>query len=114
MQLEIPESPITRKRELDDALTSRDEVFVLFYASWCPFSRKFLPIFEKAAAGKEGFVRVQDDQETLSDPYHVQIYPTVLFFRKGEVSKRLDGVPRVGLNETLLNDFIRDCRPAQR
>lgn len=113
MQLKTPGSPITHKRDLDDVLTSRDEVFVLFYASWCPFSRKFLPIFEKAAAGKEGFVLVQDDQETLSDPYSVKIYPTVLFFKRGLIARRLDGMAGRGLNEEQLAGFIRDCSSPQ-
>ncbi|MCK7476221.1 MAG: hypothetical protein M0C28_00480 [Candidatus Moduliflexus flocculans] len=28
--------------ELDAAVASRDKLMVLFYASWCPFSRAFL------------------------------------------------------------------------
>ncbi len=31
---------------LDDILKAKDRVFVLFYASWCPFSHRFLPTFE--------------------------------------------------------------------
>ncbi len=32
---------------LDVELKGTDRVFVLFYASWCPFSARFLPIFDK-------------------------------------------------------------------
>ena len=28
--------------DLDEAVKSRDKLMVLFYASWCPFSRAFL------------------------------------------------------------------------
>jgi len=33
------------EENIDDVLGSKEKVFVLFYASWCPFSQRFLPIF---------------------------------------------------------------------
>jgi thiol-disulfide isomerase/thioredoxin len=36
---------------LDDMVKLKDKVLVLFYASWCPFSQKFLSIFEKYVQG---------------------------------------------------------------
>lgn len=100
------------QRGLNDMLKSRERVIALFYASWCPFCASFLPVFERYAAG-EGltFLAVKDDQESMGDAYSVEIVPTALFFEKGKVSGRLDGVPGVGLNEKQLTDFIRACAP---
>jgi thioredoxin-like negative regulator of GroEL len=100
---------VKNEHDLKTTLKSQEEVFALFYASWCPFSRTFLPIFEKHAKGKQLFVLVQDDEETLSDKYSINIFPTVLFFKKGVISKRLDGLAGAGLNENKLVDFIRLC-----
>jgi hypothetical protein len=41
--------------------------------------------------------------------YEVEVFPTVLFFENGAVSKRLDGIPGVGLTEKHLVDFIAAC-----
>ena len=88
-------------------LKSKDSVIVLFYASWCPFSQEFLPIFEKFAQGKtQSCVRVKiDDKASLCEKYSVEVVPTVLLFEKGVVAKRLDGRPGVGLKEKQLTDL---------
>jgi len=44
---------IQERRDLIDLVKSKDGIFVLFYASWCPFSLNFLPIYEKHARGSE-------------------------------------------------------------
>ncbi|MHB9096578.1 MAG: thioredoxin family protein [Syntrophales bacterium] len=95
---------------LSGMLKTRERVIALFYASWCPFCASFLPVFERHAAG-EGltFLAVKDDQESMGDSYSVEIVPTALFFEKGKVSRRLDGVPGAGLNEKQLIDFIQAC-----
>jgi len=52
---------------LDDILKSKDRVVVLFYASWCPFSQRFLPIFEKYAQSKtQTCVQVKTDVRQVS------------------------------------------------
>ncbi|PJC75988.1 MAG: hypothetical protein CO013_00940 [Syntrophobacterales bacterium CG_4_8_14_3_um_filter_58_8] len=101
---------VDNQQDLDQTLAVQDRVIALWYASWCPFCKKFLPIFEKHAEG-EGryFLFVRDDQESLGDKYSVEIFPTVLFFENGAVSKRLDGVPKVGLTEKQLVDFMASC-----
>lgn len=101
---------VDNEQGLTDALTAKERVIALFYASWCPFCVDFLPIFQKCAKGEGlGFLFVQDDQETMGDRYAVEVVPTVLLFEKGNVAKRLDGVLGVGLNEKKLTDFIHTC-----
>ncbi|HDS05608.1 MAG TPA: thioredoxin [Deltaproteobacteria bacterium] len=102
---------ISSEEGLKNILKTGDRIIALVYASWCPFCRNFLPVFEKYVSG-EGFdfVRVQDDQESIGDKYSVDIFPTVLYFEKGKVAKRLDGEPGVGLSEKQLADFVTSCR----
>ena len=100
---------------LYDMLKLKERVIALFYASWCPFCVKFLPVFEKHTKGAGlSFLVVKDDQETMGDRYSVAVVPTVLFFEKGKISRRLDGVLGVGLSEKMLIDFIDACALHER
>jgi thiol-disulfide isomerase/thioredoxin len=102
---------IQERRELAELLQTNDRVFVLFYASWCPFSMGFLPIYEKHAAGREPhFVRMTlDGNEDLFDEHGIEVYPTVIFFKAGTVHKRLDGKHLAGLKEKQFTDLIASC-----
>jgi thioredoxin 1 len=98
---------IDNEHDLDKILKTNDRVIVLVYASWCPFCRKFLPIFQQYAQEEQHyFLCVQDDQESIGDKYSIDVFPTVLFFEKGSISKRLDGEPGVGLSEKQLAEFV--------
>jgi thioredoxin 1 len=101
-------SKIDVEYDLDEALKSKGKVLVLFYASWCPFSRSFLPIFDKyAQKNPQGCLRVKtDDKAKLCEKYSVNVVPTVLIFEKGKVTKRLDGAPGAGLNEKQLKKLV--------
>jgi thioredoxin 1 len=92
---------------LEDVLKSKDKVVVLFYASWCPFSRRFLPIFDKYSKNKkQSCLQVKiDDKASLCEKYSIDVVPTVILFENGKVSKRLDGVPGMGLKEKQLTDL---------
>jgi thiol-disulfide isomerase/thioredoxin len=93
---------------LDDQLKTKDRVFVLFYASWCPFSQRFLPIFEEyERSNPQACLRIMiDDKPNLCEKYSVEYYPTVILFEKGKVTKRLDPTPGVGLNKRQLTELI--------
>jgi thiol-disulfide isomerase/thioredoxin len=97
--------------ELEAAIKTRDRLMVLFYASWCPFSQAFLPTYRKhAAAGEPCYVRILvDDGDALTEKYSIEVYPTILFFEKGKVVKRLDGIYHRGLSKGQLEDFARRC-----
>ena len=101
---------VNNNHDLIEMLRATDRVIALFYASWCPFCVSFLPIFKKHAKEKgRHFVIVQDDQEVIANQYSVKVYPTVLFFEHGVISKRLDGILGVGLNEKQLAAFVDLC-----
>ena len=100
---------VSNAQGLASALKANDKVVALFYASWCPFCARFLPVFKKQAEGKEqNYLLVQDDKETICDEYSIQIFPTVLFFENGVLAKRLDGAAGVGLQEKQLVEFVRE------
>ena len=102
---------IDNEHDLDKILKTNDRVIALVYASWCPFCRNFLPIFQQYAQKEQQyFLCVQDDGERIGINYSIDIFPTVLFFEKGSLSKRLDGERGVGLSEKQLVEFVRETQ----
>jgi thiol-disulfide isomerase/thioredoxin len=96
--------------DLDKALKEKDKVIALVFASWCPFCRRILPVFQELAQDeRRNFLLVADDEENIAEEYTIDVFPTLLFFNKGKVSLRLDGKPGVGLNEKQVKDFIKSC-----
>lgn len=98
---------------LDEALKGKKRAYVLFYASWCPFSKKFLPVFKKYSGEMPGdCIQVKvDERDKLCDEYSIEVYPTLLFFIDAKVSKRLNGSPGAGLDEKKLRAFLDETRP---
>ena len=104
---------IKLKAEFDAEIGSGQGRLVLFYSSWCPFCTSFLPVFERVAAANAGaFARVSiDDLPELEDAFAIEVVPTVLFFKDGRLSSRLDGVLGLGLNADILGAFVKACVP---
>jgi len=95
------------KSTVDDELSQKEKAFVLFYATWCPFSQRFLPIFEEYAESnpKECISVIVDDRPDVCEEYSIEYYPTVILFRKGKMYKRLDAEPGIGLDKRQLKEF---------
>jgi len=95
------------KSAINDELKQKDKAFVLFYATWCPFSQRFLPIFEEYAKNnpKECISVIVDDKPDVSEEYSIEYYPTVILFKKGKVHKRLDSEPGIGLDKKQLKEL---------
>jgi thioredoxin 1 len=85
----------TAEEDVEVVLKAKPKVYALFYASWCPHSQRFLPIFKEYAKTNPGecLTVMIDFEEDLCEKYGIDYYPTVLLFKKGEVQKRLDVEP---------------------
>jgi len=92
---------------IDDELKSKEKAFVLFYATWCPYSQRFLPIFQEYAKNnpQECVSIIIDDKPDLCEKYEIEYYPTVLMFKKGAIEKRLDATPGLGLTKKQLKEL---------
>ena len=100
---------IESESELDKMLSECPNLLVLFYASWCPYSQRFLPIFKKYAKNNENnLCRVLTDEiKSCKENYSIAVVPTVIFFTKnGKIAKRLDGILGRGLNENQLVEMM--------
>jgi|SRR5271157_18408 len=100
----------TEEKGISDELKQMDKAFVLFYATWCPFSQRFLPIFEEYARSNPQECKsvIVDEIPDLCEEYSIEYYPTVLLFKKGKVHKRLDAEPGVGLNRKQLAELTKE------
>jgi thiol-disulfide isomerase/thioredoxin len=94
--------------QFEEALKTKEKLVVLFYASWCSFSQRFLPIYQRCTVNNPTpCIRVKvDDREDLCEKYSIAVFPTVLLFDKGEVAERLDGEPGEGLSEKQLRKLL--------
>ena len=91
-------------------IENKDKAFVLFYATWCPFSQRFLSLFEEYARHnpQECMSVIVDDRPDLCEEYAIEYYPTVLLLKKGKVDKRLDAEPGVGLTKKQLAELTKN------
>ena len=103
---------ISGPSDLETAIKTRDRLFVLFYADWCPFSMAFLPEYMDLAGPDDPcYVRIlSNDGDPHVDKYGIEVYPTVLYFEKGLLAKRLDGRHMLGLSRKKMEKFVGQCR----
>ena len=96
-----------KKSAVEDEIRNKDKAVVLFYASWCPFSQRFLPIFREYARSnpQECTSVVVDDNPDLCEEYSIEYYPTVILFKNGKIHERLDSKPGIGLNKKQLEEL---------
>jgi len=101
---------ISNKRDLESQLKKNKQALALFYASWCPYCRSFIAVFDKNA-GKRGFdwalrVKVDGHANPLWEEYSLKAVPTVILFYEGKVCRRLDGRLGEGLSEKQFKEWL--------
>ena len=103
---------VSSKHDLEGQLKKNKSVLALFCASWCPYCRRFLPVFDRNVSN-QGFnlvlrVRVDEYDNPLWDEYSIGAVPTVVLFERGKVCRRLDGRFGYGLSETQLKEWLEE------
>lgn len=63
---------------------------VMFYASWCGYSRSFRQEFDEIPGGI--IVDVSDEEDPAWDIWKIRLVPTVILFSEQEPTKRWVGV----------------------
>jgi len=101
---------VSKKGDLESQLHQRKRILALFYASWCPFCRSILPIFEKKSL-KKGFnlvlrVKLDDYNNPIWDSFSIEAVPTVILFEEGKVCGRLDARLGYGLDGQQLKEWL--------
>jgi len=89
-------------------LESAEPTVVLFWATWCPFCRRFKPEFDRLAQkfrARTATVFLDDHENPLWEDYAVEVVPTLALFDKGELVDREDGVLGYGLDPAAVQAF---------
>lgn len=75
--------------------SEKGTVLVEFYATWCPHCRKMMPVVENVKSSLEGKVPVYqfdiDKEPALSDELKVEVVPTFMVFKDGEMVWKTSG-----------------------
>jgi thioredoxin 1 len=89
----------------------KDKTVVLFYADWCPFCRKFKPVFESyddKADARLAEAKINDEDNPLWDKYKIEVVPTIVAFKGGRVVARRDGKAGMGLFDEDLKALLKE------
>src|SRR5437879_13388838 len=73
----------------ETVVQAREPTVVMFWATWCPFSRRFNAEFEKLAASRPwrfAAVYLDDELHVLWDASGVEVVPSLPNFRPGLVA----------------------------
>ncbi|HII40513.1 MAG TPA: thioredoxin family protein [Thermoplasmata archaeon] len=90
-------------------LESKEPTVALFWATWCPFCRRYKPEFDKLAAQhawRFASVYLDDESNPLWDDYAVEVVPTLALFRDGKLVDRQDGILGYGLDRRATEAFV--------
>lgn len=92
-----------------EVLESQQPTVALFWATWCPFCRRYKPEFDKLAAKwpwRFASVYLDDESNPLWDDYSVEVVPTLALFRGGRLVARQDGILGYGIDRKATDAFV--------
>ncbi|TLZ77713.1 MAG: thioredoxin family protein [Methanobacteriota archaeon] len=98
----------------ETVVESDEPTVVMFWATWCPFCRRFKQEFERLAAAhpwRFAAVYLDDEDNPLWDDYAVDVVPTLALFQDGKVVDRLNGVLGYGISRKMVDEFVRRLQP---
>ena len=90
----------------EDTVKDNEIVLIDFWAPWCGPCRAIAPMIDELAAENVGSAKIAkvniDEAQGVSQKYGVDVIPTLLLFKSGEVVERFSGAqPKPRLQEAL-------------
>jgi Thioredoxin len=111
---------VLRTGDFDGTRLKREGRYaVCFGATWCPPTRGFVPKFVARSGhlpAQLAMADITDLDDPLWDTFQIRITPTIVIFREGIPSARLDGRRVIGLRnadlDRLAEMLAHDAAPA--
>lgn len=78
----------------NEVINSKTPVLVDFFATWCGPCRMLGPVLEKISNSRAEFDIAKIDIDSARDlafKYQIEVVPTMLVFKDGEVKNRMEG-----------------------
>lgn len=95
----------------EQEIQSGKPVVIDFWATWCGPCKKLAPVIDELATKYEGQVMIGkynlDDDNDIAANYQISGLPTLLFFKNGEVVKRLVGARPASEIESNIKDLLQ-------
>ena len=96
-----------------ERLSSNPNSLILFYADWCHYCRRFIPIFDEALKKANpnilvGGIKLNDDDNPLWDRYDINAVPTLIAFSNNSIKFRRDAKMGIGLTKSDLDSILSD------
>ena len=100
---------LTAENFKEEVLNSKKKVLVDFWATWCGPCKMIAPELEKFAEKNQEEIKVAklniDDFTSIAIEYGVEVIPTLLLFKDGEVVKKSFGyITASEMEEKFLKD----------
>ena len=100
---------LTAENFKEEVLNSKKKVLVDFWATWCGPCKMIAPELEKFAEKNQEEIKVAklniDDFTSIAIEYGVEVIPTLLLFKDGEVVKKSIGyITASEMEEKFLKD----------
>lgn len=96
-------------KKFDSLIAGNKLVMVDFYAVWCGPCKRMAPFVEQVKDEKKDVVTVlsidAEAQPEISSRYNLEGYPTLIFFKKGQVIANAIGYHDKGQILELINKF---------
>ena len=92
-----------------EVLESDQPTVTLFWATCCPFCRRYKPEFDRIASSypwRFAAVYLDDESNPLWDDYSVEVVPTLALFRGGKLVDRQDGILGYGRDRKATAAFV--------
>ena len=96
---------------LDKLLSSGQKTVAMFYADWCPFCKKFKPVFESVKSKyKKIQLELNEDENPMWDKFAISAVPTVIAFEGNKIVARKDARMGFGLEKSDIDSLLQELK----
>ncbi len=97
--------------QLDKLLSTGQKTVAMFYADWCPFCKRFKPVFESVNSKyKKILLKLNEDENPMWDKFAISAVPTVIAFEGNKIVARKDAKMGIGLEKSDIDSLLQELK----